>query len=157
MTIKAWRIFKQEHAKTAFTGEGAKLFRGRWNCQGTAVVYTAGSISLAVLEMLVHLRPNELQKSYRFSAVTFAEALVEQIRLSDLPPNWRDDPAPAELQRLGDAWIKRSSSAVLRVPSAIVPAEFNYLLNPAHPEFLKIRRGRSQPLRFDARLFRRRD
>ena len=148
----AWRIVKARLAVGAFTGEGARKFGGRWNSPGTALVYTAGSASLAMLEMLVHLESRELLKSYVTLEVTFDEALVADVDPAALPRNWRRSPAPPTVRRFGDDWIAAASSAVLRVPSVLVAAEWNYLLNPAHPDFARIVIGPKLPLRFDPRL-----
>ncbi|MCX5662807.1 MAG: RES family NAD+ phosphorylase [Planctomycetota bacterium] len=152
MSVKAWRIVKGKHAAKAFTGEGARLAGGRWNSPGVAMVYASGSAALAMLEMLVHLQSEELLNRYVTFEISFGEALVRTLAPADLPRNWRSSPAPSSLQRIGDAWIASSASAVLRVPSAVVPAEPNYLLNPAHPDFSRIALGPKRPARFDPRL-----
>jgi RES domain-containing protein len=152
MTLRAWRITKAKHAAAAFSGMGAKAFGGWWNSPGNAVVYCAGSTSLAILEMLVHLEASELMRRYVSFEVTFEESLVTAIHIADLPKNWRQSPIPASVQAAGDQWVANGNSAVLRVPSALVPNEWNYLLNPAHPDFAKIAIGPKQPLRFDPRL-----
>jgi RES domain-containing protein len=154
VTITAWRIFKSQHEVSAFTGEGARLYGGRWNSHGTAIVYTAGTASLAVLELLVHIASPKVLDAYSLCEVTFADTLVETIGIRDLPSNWSADPAPWELKRLGDSWATQNTSAVLQVPSAIVESEVNFLLNPAHADFSSIRIGPARPHRFDPRLMR---
>jgi RES domain-containing protein len=150
--IKAWRITKTKHAATAFTGGGAKTYGGRWNSAGTAVVYAAGSTSLAILEMLVHLQAQELMRRYAIFEVSFDEALMTSVDPATLPKSWRRFPSPASVQQLGDDWVAEAASAVLRLPSVIVPSEWNYLLNPAHPDFAKITIGPKQQIKFDPRL-----
>jgi len=152
MTVRAWRITKSKHAGTAFTGIGAKTFGGRWNSPGTAIVYAAGSTSLAILEMLVHLQSHELMNRYVVFELTFDEALVTDALPTMLPKTWRRTPAPASARRIGDDWISGAASAVLRLPSAIVPVESNYLLNPAHPDFERIVIGPKRAIEFDPRL-----
>jgi RES domain-containing protein len=152
MMIRAWRITKARHAATAFSGMGAKANAGRWNGLGVAVVYCAGSMSLALLEMLVHLEALELMKRYVSFEITFDDSLVTAIDRTRLPRNWRSSPIPASVQARGDQWVADSASAVLRVPSAIVPNEWNFLLNPAHPDFVKVAVGSRQPIKFDPRL-----
>lgn len=154
MTIRAWRIVKAKHAEAAFSGEGARRYGGRWTSPGAAVVYTASSASLAMLEMLVHVQSQELLKSYILFEVTFEEALVTAVDVRSLPRTWRRSPPPIAVQRVGDAWLEDAGSAVLRIPSVIVPAEWNYLLNPAHPDFAKIAVGPRRPTKFDPRLIR---
>lgn len=148
----AFRIFKSEHARAAFTGEGARLYGGRWNSRGTAVVYTASSCALAALEMLVNLDDQQLLESYVVAEIEFDRRLAHTLGTDALPANWRADPAPAELQALGDAWIAAGTSAVLRVPSSVIETESNFLLNPAHADFAKIILSEGRPFTFDPRL-----
>jgi RES domain-containing protein len=152
LNITAWRIFKPKHATTAFTGEGARLFGGRWNRKGTAVIYTAESVALAALEMLVHLQSRDILAAYFVAPVRFAASLVQALDRSRLPSNWRSDPAPSALQALGERWVAARKSAVLRVPSAIIDTESNYLLNPAHSDFRRIVVGKAERFHFDPRL-----
>lgn len=125
---------------------------GRFNARGVAIVYTAATVSLASLEMLVHLQSREILGAYTLRSVTFDAALVRRIRLSDLPRNWRDNPVPAAVQRVGTDWVVSGDSAVLEVPSAVVPAESNFLLNVLHPDFAKIRFGKASRHKVDPRL-----
>jgi RES domain-containing protein len=152
VTVTAWRIAKRKFARAAFTGEGARLFGGRWNSSGSAVVYTAQSQSLAALEMLVHLESSDLLTNYILFEVRIDESLISPIELSQLPKNWRVDPPPARVRAIGDTWVADSTSAVLRVPSALVPGENNFLLNPRQKDFPKLRIGKPLPFRFDPRL-----
>ena len=152
MKITAWRIFKASHARHAFSGIGAKIYGGRWNSRGTAMVYAAGSISLAALEMLVHLRSRDILRAYRVCDVAFDEKCVTVVKPSQLPRNWRGNPAPSALQRIGDEWIAAGASAVLRVPSAIITSESNFLLNPNHADFRSFIFGTPGTFEFDPRL-----
>jgi RES domain-containing protein len=150
--VSAWRITKRKHAKDAFTGEGAREFGGRWNNPGTAIVYTAQSQSLAALEMLVHLDSSELLAKYVLIGVELDQALIKPVDLTALPRHWRSDPPPPEVRAVGDEWILAGSSPVLQVPSALVPGESNFLLNPAHGDFPKVRFGKPLAFQFDPRL-----
>lgn len=152
MSITAWRIYKPKHAAAAFTGEGSRLFGGRWNSKGFSVVYTASSISLAALEMLVHLQTAEVLKRYVVRSVTFQETMITKIHLSDLPKRWRENPPPKAVQQIGDDWVASCRSAVLQVPSAVIESESNFILNVAHPDFGSIKLGRQLPYTFDRRL-----
>ena len=152
MRLIAYRIFQPQHSASAFSGEGARLFGGRWNSKGTAVIYTAGNCALAALEVLVHLQSQQLLESYHVVEVTFDSQLVRGVPRGTLPLNWRADPAPAEAKAVGDQWVAAATSAVLRVPSVVIDTEANYLLNPAHPDFSKIRLGHARPFAFDSRL-----
>lgn len=147
--IKAWRIVKSKHAGSAFEGEGARLFGGRWNSVGTRMVYTSASRSLAALETLVHLNP-PVFFDFVIIPVTFDRRLVETLK--DLPQNWREEPPVRSGQLTGDAWIREKRSAVLEVPSAVMPGEFNFLLNPMHPDFRKLKTGEPDTFTFDRRL-----
>jgi RES domain-containing protein len=148
----AWRIVKTRFAQQAFDGEGARLYGGRWNSVGVRMVYTAGSVSLAVLEILVNLENTDVLPAYSLCAVSFDDDLVTTLDRSRLPANWRDSPSPPELLAIGDAWIASGMSAVLEVPSAVVESESNYLINPAHPDFAALVIERPQPFTLDPRL-----
>ncbi len=152
MIVTAWRIVAAARAATAFDGEGARREGGRWNPPGTPVIYTAESAALAALEMLAHLRPMLAIPAYVLIACEFDGRFVGRLDRKRLPRDWRAYPAPAALQLLGDRWIKSGASAVLDVPSALVPSESNYLLNPRHADFASITIGRPQRFDLDARL-----
>lgn len=153
--ISAWRIVKRKHARAAFSGEGARLAGGRWNSAGTAVVYVSSSAALAMLEMLVHLGIEAALDHYVLFEVRFASSAVEILDGGDLPRGWKRSPPSVATMRVGDAWVREARSAVLRVPSAVVPTEHNYLLNPAHPQCAHLWRGPRQPVRIDPRLLQR--
>jgi RES domain-containing protein len=159
LTLSAWRITKQKYARSAFGGAGARIYGGRWNSPGTAMIYTAQSQSLAVLEMLVHLDSPDLLRKYVLIPVSidvsFDPSYVIDLSFATLPRNWKADPVPARVQAIGDDWVAGGASAVLRVPSALVPGESNFLLNPRHPDFGKLRIGKPIPFQYDPRLGRR--
>jgi len=150
----AWRIVKARHAANAFDGEGARLEGGRWNAPGSPMVYTAGSAALAALEMLVHLGRGATLPAYVLIACSFDDTLVSRLDRSRLPAHWRSYPAPPELQLLGGKWLKRGTSPVLEVPSAVIPNEPNYMLNPRHRDFASITLSPPEPFEFDLRLLR---
>ncbi len=152
MKVTAWSFVNANRAADAFSGEGPRRVGGRWNNPGTAMVYTAGTRSLAALEVLVHLNQAELTLSYVLIGVTFHSASVETLDRKLLPADWRSSPAPRSLQEIGDDWLARQSSAVLRVPSAIISEEACYLINPAHPYFSKMRFGKPEDFGFAPRL-----
>jgi RES domain-containing protein len=154
MSTVAWRIVLRRFAKSAFTGEGARLFGGRWNSPGRPVVYTAQSQALAALEILVHLDSEKLLRHYLAIPVTIPPHLIEHLSPSSLPKNWRAYPAPRSTHAIGDSWLSRASAPALQVPSVVIPSESNFLLNPAHPQFAKLRLGKPVPFRFDPRLTR---
>lgn len=148
-----YRICKTKDAANAFDGEGAFRFGGRWNSRGTRIVYSAGSLALAALEMLVHLGDDEMLFKYSFVAAEVPPDLILRVEdFAALPPNWNESPAPLAAQKIGDDWVRSSVSAVLEVPTSIVPLEKNYLLNPAHADWSKIVIGRPREFVFDERL-----
>lgn len=150
--VRAWRIIKTRYSADAFSGEGARLYGGRWNSSGIAMVYTAGSKSLATLELLVHLHTTSVLPSFSICPVDFDDSLVELIVPTTLPRDWRESPPPISLRAVGDDWISRSSSVVLRVPSAVIESEYNYLINPAHKDFKKLVIGGMEVFELDPRL-----
>lgn len=151
--IQAWRIVHQDYRSSAFDGEGARLVGGRWNSEGTPVVYTAGSLSLALLEIIVHLEIKEALKYFKALPVLFDESLIQALALGTLPLLWGSTPPLFSSKAVGDKWVKENQSAVLCVPSAIVPQEKNYLLNPHHPDFSFISIGDPIDLPLDPRVF----
>jgi RES domain-containing protein len=150
LTVTSWRIVKKKHAARAFDGEGARVNGGRWNSVGIPAIYTAGSISLAILEMLVHGEPP--LPGYVVIPVTFDSDLIRDVNVEKLPVGWNAYPAPAAVVGIGDEWLRSRRSAVLRVPSALVVRESNFLLNPAHADFSRIAIGDSDDLPIDPRL-----
>jgi RES domain-containing protein len=152
LKITAWRIVLAKRVASAFSGEGARLNGGRWNNKGTAMVYTAGSISLASMEILVNLPSPMLLARFVRIPVEFDEALVNEVR--DLPCGWQRRPAGPKTKTIGDHWAAERRSAVLKVPSVVVPEEFNFLLNPSHPDWDHIHIKAPVVYPFDPRLTR---
>ena len=152
--VQAWRIVKKHHSERAFDGEGARLYGGRWNSPGVAAVYASESRALATLEVLAGLQTNTPLTGFVLIPVEFEEALVVSVELVDVPVDWRQSPPPPSTQRIGDEWIARAESAVLRVPSVLVPKESNYVLNPGHRDFSALRIGEPEPLSMDPRFLR---
>ena len=148
-----WRVVTQRYADTAFSGEGARLYGGRWNPKGLSMVYTAQTQSLALLEMLVQDAP--LHARYVMIPARVPEQSIEHIDQTTLPADWRELSGRSDLQYIGAAWIHAGTSAVLAVPSAVVPAEFNYLINPAHPDYALLEIGTRSEWLTDQRLMRR--
>lgn len=150
--IRAWRLVKSGYAASAFDGEGARSYGGRWNRPGTRVAYASDSVALATLEVLAHLQSTALLPSYLLATLQFSDELIEELDLTTLPAHWRRFPAPPELQAIGDRWVKEFRSVVLRVPSAVVPSGYNFLLNPMHPRFAGVIIDSPVPFEFDPRL-----
>lgn len=151
--LTVWRMTTARHADTAFSGEGARLYGGRWNLRGVPMIYTAGSQSLAMLELLVQDDP--LRAHYVMIPVILPGWLkIERITAGDLPEDWRSPESREQLRAMGADWCRHGSSAVLAVPSSVIPSETNYLLNPLHPSFGKITVGSAQEFVTDLRLIR---
>jgi RES domain-containing protein len=150
--IRAWRIVKSTYEDSAFNGEGARLYGGRWNTPGHTAVYVASSQALAVLEIMANGLAIEDAENFVFLSVEFPESFVTEVAKADLPPNWSISPAPESTKIIGDRWIASGSSVVLLVPSVVVPDECNYLLNPQHPYFASVVIGSSRRFAIDPRL-----
>lgn len=148
-----WRLTLRKHA--APDGEGARRYGGRWNKPGTPVVYTSGTFSLAALEYLVHVDSDILPDGLVSIRATIPDALqIETIDTSSLPSDWKEKIIPVSLQELGNSWANQGKRPVLRVPSVVIEHEWNYVLNPLHPDFSKITWDTSIGFSFDPRLLR---
>jgi RES domain-containing protein len=150
--IHAWRMTHPRYADSALTGLGAHQFGGRFNSPGNAVVYTSGSISLCMLEMLVQGNRADRLSPYICIGLAFDEPLVEWRPAGLLPPGWDDLPYTRSGQEAGDEWLKSLRTPVLAVPGVVVPQEWNYLLNPLHPDFGRIERSGTAFTPFGRRL-----
>ncbi len=155
MTLTVFRLGKHAYRSQLFSGEGGLLASGRWTPRGRPVVYTSASISLAVLEYTVNYRRRGWVPVTVLGRATIPSSVrVETVSLAELPSNWSAADPPPQLQKFGGEWLERGESAVLRVPSAIVIEEWNYLLNPLHADFGKLRRGAPKLFNFDRRVAR---
>ena len=151
-----YRLCKKEFApstpdKARAAGKGAAYGRSHWNCKGTEAVYTSSSIALAVLEIMVNLTP-PVFPNYECWRVEVPDSTVLTIQPEALPVEWRDRPYRPSVQALGDSWLVRSS--VVAVPSAVLPQERNYLLNPHHSSYPVTSWERVKDFDFDPRLVR---
>ena len=152
--IVAWRIVKAKHKRLAFTGHGSQFTSGRWHHQMVPMVYCSDSQALAALETFVHLQEEGKHIKYLVFEVKIPEKLILQVEsIMTLPKQWRKQPAGAATKKIGSEWIVSMASAVLSVPSAIVPMERNYLLNPRHADFSKVNIGPPKVFNFDPRLW----
>lgn len=146
-----WRIARAAH--TSLDGEGARLHGARWNSQGVAVVYAASHLSLAALEYLVHIDPEDAPDDLNALGLQIPDDAVTLVcGPDDLPAGWRRIPPPPACQDIGDRWIRGGEHLLLRVPSVLVPEETNVLINPAHPDAAGIRIAVSRPFSFDPRF-----
>lgn len=149
---EAWRVTALDYADQAFNGEGARRYGGRFNSPGVSVIYAASSLPLAVLEVLVRLSSQEELDRYVAIPLSFSEELLMPLEQSSLPEDWRDVDFSTRAQRLEDTWSQEARSLVLEVPSAVLPTESNYLINPTHPAFDRLEVGDTQALELDLRL-----
>jgi RES domain-containing protein len=133
------------------SGQGAALYGGRWNSEGVYLLYTAGSGSLAMLESLVHFG-GRIIGDYCQVVLQLPDEAIKEIPGHQLPLNWREHPPPDLLKAWGDQFSEEGSYLALKVPSVLVPQEFNYLLNPSHPAFKKIKVVTQDIVRIDERL-----
>ena len=157
--VEAFRIYKSRYASSALTGEGAKKFGGRWNHEGVAVLYCSASLALAQLETLVHLEGAMPPGGFEYLKLEFpASCIGKRISVPELEEysiDWRADPSHALLREIGTEWIEAGVSLAMQVPSAVSPSDWNFLLNPAHPDFHKVTFGTSAPVEWDDRLLKR--
>jgi len=136
------------------SGIGARLYGGRWNRKGIGLVYTSESRALALVEFLVNVPFSILPSKLYIATVEIDDQIRPiEIPLGDLPKNWRKFPAPSELAEIGSKWAVSNESVALRVPSAVVPHEFNILLNPSHPDIRHVAITTVEGLEMDKRLF----
>jgi RES domain-containing protein len=149
MTV--WRLTRAD--RVALDGEGGRLYGGRWTPVGYRVVHAASTAALAVLERLVHTSAEHIGDALVLTPIEIPDTLhVTEVLEHTLMRKWRSTPPPEALQQIGLAWLLAGETALLSVPSAIVPHERNMLLNPAHPDFRRVKPGKSQPFTFDQRL-----
>ena len=146
-----YRIARCTYAND-LSGTGARLYGGRWNSIGKPATYLTSSRSLAMLEVLVHLQPLMVPDDFCLVEVDVPDEHIQTIITDILPKDWKDISPPQILARIGDGFLKKQEYFMLKVPSAIVPAEYNYLLNPLHPDMKKVKVIKTEPFNFDSRL-----
>jgi RES domain-containing protein len=152
-----WRICRAPYVGEAFSGQGARRFGGRWNSRGVPMVYTSTSLSLAAIELFVHLEPGLAPDDLVYLSAQLPEGEpARTIQSAELPDEWWTDNAAAGAvtpRDLGDAWISERSSLALMVPSVPIRAEWNVLINPLHPLIRELQVEAAQSFIFDARMF----
>lgn len=149
--MECHRICRKAHR--ALDGEGARRYGGRWNSPGQPVVYASSTLALAALEFLIHLDSSEAPRDLLAIRIAIPDDLaITDVRLRTLPPRWYRYPAPDGCREAGDAWLAARKTAILRVPAAPVPEEWNVLLNPRHPDFQRIKQSAERRFHVDQRL-----
>lgn len=148
----AYRLAKKQYADD-LSGKGAELTGGRWNSRGTPMVYTSESRALAMAEVAVHLPLGLLPKNFQLIEIQIPDDLpMKELKTSELPKNWNAIPPIHQTQEKGDSFIRENQHTLLKVPSAVVPGDYNYLINPHHPETKKIKLLKTEEFTFDSRL-----
>lgn len=153
---RARRIIRKKRLSDAFTGEGARLGGGRWNHVGTPVVYVSETLSLAALELFVHFTRKDIKLSKSLVAipVDIPNSLkTVDVTIQDLDSGWRVSPPSNSTKDIGTEWVQKKTSSILRVPSAVIPDEYNLVLNPRHADFKKVKIGKPQPFSIDERIW----
>jgi len=136
--VRLYRVFDHAYRASAMSGEGAASTGGRWNSKGVRVVYASETLALALLEIMANARRTIPPGKVFFTIDLPDQFKIELLHEEALPPRWTTAPAPRRLRELGDQWIREARTVALMVPSAIVPIERNVLLNPAHPDFVRL-------------------
>jgi RES domain-containing protein len=150
-----WRVTRKSHAGEPLSGEGARLYGGRWNHRGVPMVYTSQHLSLAVLEYLVNLSIAELPDDLFSIRIKIPNDLAQlEIGIGQLPTTWRTFPSPEALKDIGTDWARKAETPVLLVPSVVIPSERNCLINPKHALLPQIVVDRVEPFSLDERLLR---
>jgi len=153
MTV--YRLCKQAYIND-LSGHGAEKNGGRWNNKGLPALYTSGSRALAVLEVAVHVPYGIMPINYYIIVIEVPkEAGITEITISSLPANWSRNPIAKATQYIGDDFLKSNSNLTLKVPSATVPGDSNFIINPSHPDFKMLKILAVEPFEFDSRLFKR--
>jgi RES domain-containing protein len=152
---RVYRILRKPYSKKPFDGEGAYRFGGRWSSPGVRLAYAAEHLSLAIVEYFVHIDPEDPPKDLVVATADVPDR-VSRISITprQLPPDWRQVPAPPALAAIGDEFVHRARAAVLIVPSVLAPSESNWLINPRHAAFARIRVNPAETFQYDSRLFR---
>lgn len=148
--MKVYRISKCAYIDD-LSGNGAATYAGRWHSKGTYILYTAANPSLALLESVVHMSRIAIT-DYCILCLEIPEDKVLKIGSKDLPDNWFVNPPPDNLKETGDLFIKNNKFLALQLPSAIMPEEYNYLLNPNHPDFKRVKVVYTRGVSIDKRL-----
>ncbi len=144
----------RERFSSSLSGKGAALRGARWNSIGVELIYTAGNRSLAMAEVAVHLTLASLPSDYLMMSIWIPDDIkVIDFSINDLPNNWNAFPHPLSTQRIGNAFVTEAKCAILKIPSAVTPGDFNYLINPKHPDFSRIKIESVVKFPFDRRLF----
>lgn len=151
--MEVFRLARKKYADK-LSGAGAAIRGGRWNSRGTELIYTSHSRALAMAEVMVYLSLENLPDDYQMLSIKIPrEVKVTELDANSLPSNWNAFPHSKDTQGLGDAFVRSGKFCVLKTPSAVVPGDYNFLINPAHKDFPKIKVVEQVDFPFDQRLF----
>ncbi len=151
---RVYRILRKPHAKKPLDGEGAFRFGGRWSGPGTRLAYTSEHLSLAMIEYFIHIDPGDSPRDLVVVSADIPDSVSRRkMSLSRLPSDWRGSPPPPELAAIGDSFAADRKAAILIVPSALAPSESNWLINPQHSEFRRIRVHAAEDFHYDVRFY----
>lgn len=134
-------------------GYGAYLYGGRWNSPGRAVIYAAASRALAALEFLTGIERHTALGPLQMVTIELADGSVESLEADEMPTHWRTYPAGKSTKMIGDEWLQKAETLCLKVPSVVIPEEYNILVNPLHVEFKHVKITDSKSFEYDNRLF----
>lgn len=151
-------VFRLSKARYShdLSGKGAEKAGGRWNSKGTAILYTSESRALCTTEVAVHLPLGIVPTDYELVTLEIPDTAGIQVLTEDaLPDDWDAFPPIPSTQTVGDQFVEEVKHMVLKVPSAVIQDDFNYLLNPLHPNFSQVKCLSTETFRFDGRLFER--
>jgi len=151
--MRVYRISKPEYVASALLGNGSALAPGRWNSTGVRLAYAAASVSLAMLEILVHVNREDVPEGRRLLCFELPDDAIHDLPTAEWPPGWGELPYSDAVRRVGDAFVREARHLALRVPSAVARGESNILINPAHPRFSEIALVSNDALALDPRLF----
>ena len=148
-----FRLCRKNYAND-LSGRGAEINGGRWNSKGVPALYTSSSRPLCAIEIIVHVPAGIIPADYYLVTISIPDdAPVNTIDIKNLPANWNSNPISASTQRIGNTFFSGQKELVLKVPSAIIKDEWNYILNPVHKDFQKVKIIGTEPFAFDTRLF----
>lgn len=148
-----FRLSKSKHSKD-LSGKGAEKFGGRWNSKGVALLYTSDSRALCTTEIAVHTPLGNIPLDYEIILINIPDnIIIPELEISELPKDWKSIPHSHSTQEIGDQFVDAGKFLALKVPSAVVQGEFNYLINPDHADFKSISIEKIEPFSFDERLF----
>ncbi|MCX6207856.1 MAG: RES family NAD+ phosphorylase [Bacteroidetes bacterium] len=146
-----YRVGKTKHAKD-LSGEGARLFGGRWNHQLSPCLYTSATRALAILEFSVNVHLEDLPHLLSITSIEIPDKLIKELKASEIPADWKTIPAPSSTKNLGTEFLKALASPILKVPSVIIEEEFNFLLNPLHKESSRFKIVDIKAISYDERI-----